>query len=169
MSSAASSEKPIRPIVRRTAREIQDTKMSGGKIVVVAGPAVVHAGAATAMAAMIKGGYVDALLSGNALVVHDVEHALYGTSLGMRIADGTPAFRGYRNHMVAINTIFRSGSLAEAVKKGVLRSGIIYECVVNDVPYVLAGSIRDDGPIPGAVIDIVKAQRRYREVLKGLV
>lgn len=167
MSSAASSEKPIRPIVRRIAREILETKKSGGKIVVVAGPAVVHAGAATAMVALVRNGYVDALLSGNALAVHDVEHALYGTSLGIRIADGTPAFRGYRNHMAAINTVFRSGSLEEAVKTGVLRSGIIHECLVNNVPYVLAGSIRDDGPIPDVVTDVVEAQRRYKEVLKG--
>ncbi len=166
MSSSASTEKPLQPIVRRVAKEIHETKRSGGRIVVVAGPAVIHAGAAEALATMVRGGYVNALLSGNALAVHDVEYALHGTSLGVNVTEGTPAVGGHRNHMAAINTVFKAGSLVKAVEMGIITSGIIYECVKNGIPFVLAGSIRDDGPLPDIVVDVVEAQRLYREELR---
>jgi len=167
MASKASSEKPSVSIVRQIARDIYEIKVKGGKIAVVAGPAIVHTGAAPSFAKMIRLGYVDALLSGNALAVHDVEYALFGTSLGMSIEDGATSLKGYRNHLVAINEIMKAGSLSEAVKKGVLKKGIMYECIVNKVPFALAGSIRDDGPLPDVITDTVKAQKRYKELLKG--
>ncbi|MFQ6134724.1 MAG: TIGR00300 family protein [Nitrososphaerales archaeon] len=166
MSSQSSIEKPTQTISRRIAEDIFRTKSRGGRVAVVAGPAVVHTGAAGSLAKMIRDGYVDSLLAGNALAVHDVEYSLFGTSLGMNISDGTAAFRGHRNHMAAINEVFKAGSLEAAVRKGVLRSGIIYECITNGVPYILAGSLRDDGPLPGVITDSVEAQLRYREVLK---
>ncbi|MGI0044418.1 MAG: TIGR00300 family protein, partial [Nitrososphaeraceae archaeon] len=113
-------------------------------------------------------GYVDGLLAGNALAVHDVENAIMGTSLGMHVRDGTLAVRGHRNHMQAINEVFKAGSLKKMVTCGALRSGIMYECVSKKVPYVLAGSIRDDGPIPDVVTDVVQAQRRYKKLLENV-
>lgn len=168
MSSQSSTEKPTQTIARRIAEDIVRARGSGGRVAVVAGPAVVHTGAASYLARIIREGYVDVLLAGNALAVHDVEYALFKTSLGMNLEEGTAAFRGYRNHMAAINEVFKAGSLEKAVRKGVLRSGVIYECIVNGVSYVLAGSIRDDGPLPGVITDTVEAQTRYKEVLRGV-
>ncbi|MEM2873790.1 MAG: TIGR00300 family protein [Nitrososphaerales archaeon] len=168
MASKASSEKPSVSIVRQIARDMYEVKVKGGKIAVVAGPAIVHTGAASSFAKMIRLGYVDALLSGNALAVHDVEYALFGTSLGMNVENGSTSLKGYRNHLAAINEIMKSNSLSEAVKKGVLKKGIMYECIVNGVPFALAGSIRDDGPLPDVITDVVKAQKRYKELLKDV-
>ena len=167
MSSNVSSEKPSNSIIRRVARSLYEIERAGGKIVIVCGPAIVHTGSAGALVKLIREGYVDALLAGNALAVHDVESSLYGTSLGISLADGSSTIRGNRNHLAAINEIFRAGSLREAVRKGVLKNGIIYECIKNDIPYVLAGSIRDDGPLPDVIIDVVEAQNRYKQALKG--
>ena len=166
MSSQSSIEKPTQTISKRIAEDIFKTKRQGGKVVVVAGPAVVHTGADTSLAKLIQDGYVDALLAGNALAVHDVEYSLFGTSLGLNLADGTLASRGHRNHIAAINEVFKAGSLEKMSQTGKLKSGIIYECIKHKVPYILAGSIRDDGPLPGVITDSVKAQLAYREVLK---
>jgi len=166
MSSQSSIEKPTQTISKRIAEDIFKTKRQGGKVVVVAGPAVVHTGADTSLAKLIRDGDVDALLAGNALAVHDVEYSLFGTSLGLNLADGTLASRGHRNHIEAINEVFKAGSLEKMSQKGKLKSGIIYECIKHKVPYILAGSIRDDGPLPGVITDSVKAQLAYREVLK---
>lgn len=165
MSSSSSSERPTQQIVRKIAHDIYNTKKIGGKIVVVAGPVVVHSGASDSLAKMIRLGYVDGILSGNALAVHDIENSILGTSLGMNVTDGTLAVRGHRNHMQTINEIFRAGSISKMVKNGKLKSGIMYECVMNGVPYVLCGSIRDDGPIPDVISDIIEAQARYKELL----
>ncbi|WP_309492178.1 TIGR00300 family protein [Candidatus Hecatella orcuttiae] len=167
MGSDASSEKPSGSLMKQIAKDLYDTKKAGGKIVAVAGPAVVHTGAAEALASIIREGFIDVFLSGNALAVHDVEAALLGTSLGVSLEEGVPSVRGHRNHMAAINEIYKAGSLKEAVRKGVLRKGIMYECIVKGVPFVLAGSIRDDGPLPEVVTDMVEAQRLYREALAG--
>jgi lysine-ketoglutarate reductase/saccharopine dehydrogenase-like protein (TIGR00300 family) len=167
MGSRASSEKPSPSIVRQIAKDMADVKRRGGKIVLVAGPAVVHAGAAEALAKIIRMGYVDALLSGNALAVHDVELALYGTSLGVSLQNGSSTLLGNRNFLSAINEIIKAGSLKDAVKQGILKKGIMYECIINGIPFALAGSIRDDGPLPDVITDVVEAQRRYRELLKG--
>lgn len=168
MSSDSSSEKPAITIIRKIAQDIFNVKKTGGKIAVVAGPAVVHTGAAPALASMIRQGFVDVLLSGNALAVHDVEGDLLQTSLGISLKEGVPAVRGCRNHIAAINAIFKSGNLKEAVMQGVLKSGIIYECVKKGIPYVLAGSIRDDGPLPDVMTDMVLAQKEYKDKLKNV-
>jgi lysine-ketoglutarate reductase/saccharopine dehydrogenase-like protein (TIGR00300 family) len=166
MSSTSSSERPTLQIARKIAMDIYNTKNSGGKIVVTAGPVVVHSGAADSLAKMIRLGYINGLLTGNALAVHDIENSLFGTSLGMNVKNGTLAIRGHRNHMQAINEVFRAGSIEEMVKKNILKSGIMYECIKNNVEYALCGSIRDDGPIPGVITDIIHAQNRYRAILR---
>ena len=166
MSSNSSSERPTQQIARKVANDIYKIKESEGKIAVVAGPVVVHSGASEALAKLIRMGYIDGLLAGNALAVHDIENSLMGTSLGMQVNDGTLAVRGHRNHMRAINEVFKFGSLRTMVEKKVLEKGIMYECIINDIPFVLAGSIRDDGPIPDVVTDVVEAQRKYKQVLK---
>ncbi|MEE6245871.1 MAG: TIGR00300 family protein [Thermoproteota archaeon] len=168
MSSSASTEKPVQSLAKKISQDIYETKQKGGKIVAVVGPATVHTGATSALAELIKNGYIDVLLAGNALLVHDVEFALYGTSLGVDVKKGTSTFQGHRNHMMAVNEIFKSGSVAKMVKTGKLRSGIIYECVKNNVNFVLAGSIRDDGPAPGVITDVVKAQSQYKKSLIGV-
>lgn len=167
MSSTSSSERPTQQIARKIAMDIYNTKNSGGKIIVTAGPVVVHSGAADSLAKMIRMGYVNGLLTGNALAVHDIENSLFGTSLGMNVKNGTLAIRGHRNHMQAINEVFRAGSIEEMVKRNILKSGIMYECIKNNVEYALCGSIRDDGPIPGVITDIIQAQNKYRSILRN--
>lgn len=165
MASKASSEKPSTSIVKIVAEDLYQAKKSDLKIVVVAGPAIVHTGAASSLARMISLGYVNALLSGNALAVHDVEYALYGTSLGMDLETGSTA-KGNRNHLAAINEVMKAGSLKSLVERKILKKGIFYECLTNGVPFALAGSIRDDGPIPDVITDTTEAQKRYIELLK---
>lgn len=167
MSSSSSSERPTQHIARKVAEDIYNTKKEGGKIIVVSGPVIVHSGASEALARLVRMGYIDGLLAGNAIAVHDVENALLGTSLGMHVKDGTLAVRGHRNHMQAINEVFKAGGLKEMVDKKILKAGVMYECIKHGVPYVLAGSIRDDGPIPDVVTDVVEAQRMYKKVLNG--
>ena len=166
MGSSSSSERPTQHIARRVAEDIIKIKKNGGKIVVVGGPAIVHTGAADSLAELIRKGYIDGVLAGNALAVHDIEYATLGTSLGMNVSDGTLAIRGHRNHMDTINAVFKAGSISNMVKSKKLRRGIMYECVKKKIPFVLAGSIRDDGPLPDVITDIALAQRRYKEVLK---
>ena len=167
MSSSSSSERPTQQIARKVANDLYNIKKDGGKIVVVCGPVLIHSGAGEALAKLIRMGYVNGLLAGNALAVHDIENALMGTSLGMHVIDGTLAIRGHRNHMQAINEVFRSGSMKAMVEKGILKKGVMYECITNDISYVLAGSVRDDGPIPDVITDVVEAQREYKKVIKG--
>ena len=167
MSSSSSSERPTQQIARKVAHDLYNIKKVGGKIVVVCGPVLIHSGAGEALAKLIRMGYVNGLLAGNALAVHDVENALMGTSLGMHVIDGTLAIRGHRNHMQAINEVFKAGSMKAMVEKGILKKGVMYECITNDISYVLAGSVRDDGPIPDVLTDVVEAQREYKKVIKG--
>ena len=167
MGSSSSSERPTQHIARKVAEDIYKTKKQGGKIILVGGPAIVHTGAADAVAYLVRSGYINALLAGNALAVHDIEYSTLGTSLGMNIHDGTLAIRGHRNHMQAINSVFKAGSIENMVKSGKLTKGIMYECVKNKVPFVLAGSLRDDGPLPDVITDVSIAQQKYKEVLKG--
>jgi len=167
MGSNSSSERPTQHIARSVAEDIYKTKKSGGKIVLVGGPAIVHTGAADSIASLVKHGFIDAVLAGNALAVHDIEYATLGTSLGMNVRDGTLAVRGHRNHMDAINAVFKAGSISGMVKTGKLKKGIMYECVKRKIPLVLAGSIRDDGPLPEVITDVTVAQRKYKEVLKN--
>ncbi len=165
MTSRTSSEKPSATIVKRVAEDLYSAKQEGKRIVVVAGPAVVHTGASLSLAKMIDLGYVDALLSGNALAVHDVEYTLYGTSLGMHLETGTLT-KGNRNHISAINEVWKAGSLKALVERGVLTTGIVYQCIVKGIPFVLAGSIRDDGPLPDVITDSVEAQKEYMRQLQ---
>jgi lysine-ketoglutarate reductase/saccharopine dehydrogenase-like protein (TIGR00300 family) len=168
MSSGSSSEKPALAVIKQIAQDLYDVKKAGGKVAVVAGPAVVHTGAASALASLIREGFIDVLLSGNALAVHDVEADVLKTSLGVSLNEGVAVVRGCRNHLIAINEIYKAGSLKAAVEKNVLKSGIIYECVRKGVPFVLAGSIRDDGPLPDVITDTILAQQKYKEQLRGV-
>jgi len=165
MASRVSSEKPSVSLVKDVAEGLYRVKREGGRIVFVAGPAIIHTGAASSLAEIIRMGYVTALLSGNALAVHDVEYALYGTSLGMDVETGLTTGSS-RNHIAAINEVFKAGSLKAMVERGRLKSGIFYECIRNGVPYALCGSPRDDGPIPDVITDTVEAQRLYKELAK---
>ena len=167
MSNGISSERQVETAVRQTAALIKQTLDHKLKVVVVAGPVVVHTGGVVGLTSLIRGGYVQALLSGNALGVHDAEAALLGTSLGVRLADGRQEEHGHRNHMRAINAIYHCGSVRNAVESGRLKSGILYECVKNNVPFVLAGSLRDDGPLPDTITDMNAAQDAYAEHLKN--
>ena len=168
MSSEASSEKPIKSTVKKIAAEIKEIKRNNGKIAVVAGPAVVHTGSAPVLAEMIKDGIVDVIFAGNALATHDIESALYGTSLGICVKSGEATVRGHKHHIYAINEINKAGSIREAVEKGVLKKGIMYECIKNNAAYVLAGSIRDDGPLPDVITDVIDAQDEMRKHVKGV-
>ena len=167
MSNGISSERQVETAVRQCANLLETTRSEKKKVVIVAGPVVVHTGGAPPLAAMIRGGFVDAVLSGNALGVHDVENALLGTSLGVRQSDGRQEEHGHRNHMRAINAIYHAGSVRGAVESGRLQSGILYECVKANVPFVLAGSLRDDGPLPETITDMNQAQDAYAEQLQG--
>ncbi|SCG84906.1 ornithine cyclodeaminase [Methanobacterium congolense] len=168
MSSEASSEKPIKSTVKKIAAEIKEIKRNNGKIAVVAGPAVVHTGSAPVLAEMIKDGIVDVIFAGNALATHDIESALYGTSLGICVKSGEATVRGHKHHIYAINEINKAGSIREAVEKGVLKKGIMYECIKNNADYVLAGSIRDDGPLPDVITDVIDAQDEMRKHVKDV-
>jgi lysine-ketoglutarate reductase/saccharopine dehydrogenase-like protein (TIGR00300 family) len=165
MSNDVSSERRVEGSVARIALMMREVKKSGGRIAVVAGPVVVHTGGVEHFSALIRGGYVDVVLAGNALAVHDIEFALSGTSLGIDLVAGAPVEQGHRNHMAAINTINRAGGIREAVARGLLTSGVMFECVKHGVEFVLAGSIRDDGPLPETVMDLVDAQERYAAAL----
>lgn len=168
MTSEASSEKPIKSIVKKISSEIKEVKKRGGKIAIVSGPAVVHTGSGPILANMIKEGIIDIIFAGNALATHDIENALYGTSLGMCVKTGEAVTRGHRNHIYAINEINKAGSIKDAVEKGVLDKGIMYECIKNDVPFVLAGSIRDDGPLPDVITDVIEAQDEMRKYVQDV-
>ena len=168
MTNEISSERRVEVGVSRIAAMMRATKAAGDRIAVVAGPVVVHTGGGAYFCDLIRRGFVDVLLAGNALAVHDVEQALYGTSLGVDLETGRAIEGGHRHHMRAINAIFRAGGLRPAVEAGVLRSGVMYECIRNRVDYVLAGSIRDDGPLPDTMMDLIEAQDRYTDALHGV-
>ncbi len=162
MSSSVSSEKPRTALVHDIAREMFQIKREGGKILVVGGPAIVHTGSGDLLVKLIASGYVDYLFAGNALPTHDIESALYGTALGVSLSEGLPLERGHEHHLRAINRIRLAGGIAAAVRKGVLSKGIMHACVVHGVDYVLCGSIRDDGPLPEVITDVVECQRAMR-------
>jgi lysine-ketoglutarate reductase/saccharopine dehydrogenase-like protein (TIGR00300 family) len=168
MTNEISSERRVEVGVSRIATMMQEIKAAGGRIAVVAGPVVVHTGGGAYFQDLIRAGYVDVLLAGNALAVHDVEQALFGTSLGVDLNTGKAIEGGHRHHMRAINTIARAGGLKEAVEQGVLTSGVMYECIKHNVDYVLAGSIRDDGPLPDTIMDLRVAQDRYAASLENV-
>ncbi len=164
MTSEVSAEKPVNSLIRRLAEEMRRIKENDGFIIHVVGTAIAHTGADEALAELIRMGYCQALFTGNGFAVMDIEKQLFGTTLGMDKDTGRVYRGGYRNHLVAINEIMKVGSIKKAVEKGIIRSGVLYECVKNNVPFVIAGSIRDDGPLPDTITDVMKAQdemRRY--------
>jgi lysine-ketoglutarate reductase/saccharopine dehydrogenase-like protein (TIGR00300 family) len=167
MANDVSSERRVEVSAMRIARMMREVKASNGRIVFVAGPVVIHTGGAAYFARLIRAGFVDVLLAGNALAVHDAEQALFGTSLGVDLEAGAPVSGGHRHHMRAINAINRAGGIRAAVASGVLTTGVMAECVRANVQYVLAGSVRDDGPIPDTVTDMVEAQEQYAAALEG--
>lgn len=168
MGSNVSSEHPKRLVIEEIARQMREIRARGGRILIVAGPAIVHSGAGPYLAKLIRDGYVQVLFGGNAIATHDVESVLLGTSLGVALKDGRAVPGGHRNHMAAINTIRGAGSLSAAVENGLLREGIMYECIKNNVDLVLAGSVRDDGPMPDVITDTAVAQVRMRSALVGV-
>jgi lysine-ketoglutarate reductase/saccharopine dehydrogenase-like protein (TIGR00300 family) len=166
MGAGVSSERRVELLVNQISWEMEQIRAQGGKIVVVPGPVVIHTGGGEHLAWLVREGYVQALLGGNAIGVHDIEQALMGTSLGVDLRLGTSVEGGHRHHLKAINTIRGCGSIAKAVEKSVLESGIFFECVRHGVPFVLAGSIRDDGPLPETQMDLLKAQQEYAQLLE---
>jgi lysine-ketoglutarate reductase/saccharopine dehydrogenase-like protein (TIGR00300 family) len=168
MTSAVSSEKPKGVSVREIAHAIRRTRAAGEKVLAVLGPAVVHTGGASLVAGMVRDGFVNVLFAGNALATHDIEQALYGTSLGVSLEKGIPTDEGHEHHLRTINTVRRRGSIRTAVEAGTLASGIMYECVKANVPFVLAGSIRDDGPLPDVITDALAAQDAMRRLIPGV-
>jgi lysine-ketoglutarate reductase/saccharopine dehydrogenase-like protein (TIGR00300 family) len=165
MNNEVSSERRVEATVARIADMFRDTKAAGGRIAFVAGPVVAHTGGIPHFCELIRRGFVDVLLAGNALAVHDIEGALFGTSLGVNLETGVAVEGGHRHHMRAINAIRRAGGIAAAVESGILQSGVMYECVRRGVPFLLAGSIRDDGPLPETMMNLVEAQDRYAAAL----
>jgi lysine-ketoglutarate reductase/saccharopine dehydrogenase-like protein (TIGR00300 family) len=168
MSSSVSSEKPQALLVRQIADRMREVKGEGGRILWVAGPAVVHTGASTPMVALVENGWVDVLFSGNALATHDIESAIFGTSLGIDLAAGVGVAHGHEHHIRAINAIRAAGSIKDAVDKGVLTGGVMHAMVVADKPFVLVGSVRDDGPLPDVYTDVIEGQRAMRAQLPGV-
>lgn len=167
MSSGVSSERRVELVVEQVAWELRQIRDRGGKVVVTAGPVVIHTGGGEHLTRLIREGYVQGLLGGNAIAVHDMEQSFMGTSLGVDMKRGVAVRGGHRHHLKTINTIRRYGSIAKAVEQGALQSGIFYECVKHNVPFALAGSIRDDGPLPDTQMDLIKAQEEYAKLLEG--
>jgi lysine-ketoglutarate reductase/saccharopine dehydrogenase-like protein (TIGR00300 family) len=167
MSAGVSSERRVELVVEQVAWEMRRIRDRGGKVAVTAGPVVIHTGGAEHLGRLIREGYIQVLLGGNAIAVHDIEQAMMGTSLGVDMKRGVAVRGGHRHHLKAINTIRGYGSIANAVEQGVLKQGVMYECVRNQVPFSLAGSIRDDGPLPETEMDLIKAQQEYARLLRG--
>lgn len=168
MNSPVSTEKPKAAQLRQMARILHANRHQGGKTLIVGGPAIVHTGSGPLLSSLIRGGYVHKLFAGNALATHDIEQAMFGTSLGVQIDDASIVEAGHEHHLRAINRIRRAGSIAEAVASGVLTSGVMHDCVKHNVEFLLAGSIRDDGPLPDVVTDALEAQQRMRESIRDV-
>jgi lysine-ketoglutarate reductase/saccharopine dehydrogenase-like protein (TIGR00300 family) len=168
MTSTVSAEKPKHLVIRELASTMREIRARNGRICFVGGPAIIHTGAGEHLASIIAAGYVDVLFAGNALPAHDIEAQLFGTSLGIDLRNGLPIDAGHEHHIRAINRIRAAGGIAEAVEQGVLRGGVMYECVRRGVEVVLAGSVRDDGPLPDVVTDMITVQRQMRRALRGV-
>jgi len=163
MQGGVSSERPSESTIEQVADAIVETTREGGDVLAVCGPALIHSGAREDLARLVRAGYVDAISAGNGFAVHDIERDLYGTSLGVNTETLDHARKGHKHHIYTISEVIRAGGIEAAVEDGLVESGVMYECVVNDRPYVLAGSIRDDGPLPGTITDAVEAQNAIRE------
>jgi lysine-ketoglutarate reductase/saccharopine dehydrogenase-like protein (TIGR00300 family) len=163
MQGGISSERPSESTISKIAEAIAETNREDGEVLAVCGPALIHSGAREAFARLVREGFVDMLSIGNGFAVHDLERDLYGTSLGMDTESLDHPRKGHKHHIYTISEIIRAGGIEAAVESGVVESGVMYECVCNDVPYVIAGSIRDDGPLPDTITDAVEAQNAIRE------
>jgi len=163
MQGGVSSERPSESTIREVAGELRRVSEEGGNVMVVAGPAVIHSGAGEALAKLVEAGYVDSLSAGNGFATHDLERSLYGTSLGMDVETLEHPRKGHKHHIWTISEIIRAGGIEAAVDDGIITEGVMYECVRNDVDTVLAGSIRDDGPLPDTITDAVEAQNAIRD------
>ena len=163
MQGGVSSERPSESTIRKIAGAVEETKREDGKVLAVCGPALIHSGAREDLAALVREGYIDMLSIGNGFAVHDLERDLYGTSLGMDTEELDHPRKGHKHHIYTISEIIRAGGIEDAVEDGLVESGVMYECVQNDVPYVIAGSIRDDGPLPETITDAIEAQNAIRE------
>ena len=168
MTSAVSTEQPKGLLIREIAELMQRVRRENGRILVVAGPGLVHTGASKYLAELIDNGYVQVLFAGNGLAVHDMESDLYGTSLGVYVDQKIRAAEGHEHHLWTINRIRKAGGIRQAVEQGLIRKGIFYSCVKNGVEFVLAGSIRDDGPLPDVITDTLQAQDIMREKARGV-
>jgi lysine-ketoglutarate reductase/saccharopine dehydrogenase-like protein (TIGR00300 family) len=168
MGSSVSTEKPKGVAIRQIAHELFKNRNDGGRSLLVGGPAIVHTGSGEHLCRLVRGGYIDSLFAGNALAAHDIEQAMFGTSLGVHLERGDLAEAGHEHHLRAINRIRRLGGISRAVETGALKSGIMYECVRHNVDFLLAGSIRDDGPLPEVITDVLEAQRQMRERIHGV-
>ncbi|MDQ4123995.1 MAG: TIGR00300 family protein, partial [Actinomycetota bacterium] len=167
MSSDVSSEKPKALLVDRVAEQMRAVRAEGKRILWVAGPAVVHTGSGPDLAALIRAGYVQAFFAGNGVAAHDIESNMFGTSLGVYLEQGTPADHGHEHHIRAINELRRHGSFRAAIDAGVFGDGIVYHLVQSGADYLFGGSVRDDGPLPDVVTDMVEVQRRLRDIIWG--
>ena len=168
MSSDVSSEKPKEQLVARVAERIKAAKAVGGKVLAVCGPAVIHTGAGPAVADLVRTGVIDVLFAGNGFATHDIESNVLGTSLGGPLGDDLPPEGGHANHLRVINEVRRRGSIAAAVADGYITGGVMYECVQHGVPFVLGGSVRDDGPLPDVYVNVVEAADAMRAELPGV-
>jgi lysine-ketoglutarate reductase/saccharopine dehydrogenase-like protein (TIGR00300 family) len=167
MSAGVSSERRVELVVEQVAWELRQIRDRNGKVVVTAGPVVIHTGGGDHLGHLIREGYVQALLGGNAIAVHDIEQSIMGTSLGVDMKRGVAVRGGHRHHLKVINTIRRFGSITKAVEQGVITNGVMYECVRAGIPFCLAGSIRDDGPLPDTEMNLIRAQEEYTRLLQG--
>ena len=167
LGASISTERRIELIVEQVAWELRRVRDNGGRIVVTAGPVVVHTGGSEQLSWLISEGYVSALLGGNAIAVHDLENALLGTSLGINLTSGIPVQGGHQHYLKVINDVRKHGGIQKLIELGKLKSGIMHACITNEVPYCLAGSIRDDGPLPETQINVIEAQIRYAELLEN--
>lgn len=168
MGSSVSSEKPKALLIHEIAERLRDIRARNGRVILVGGPVLVHTGTRDNVASLIREGYVNVLFGGNGLATHDIEMAMFGTSLGVSLSEGIPQEGGHEHHLRAINRVRGAGSIAAAVRSGLIRDGIMRACVDAGAAFILAGSIRDDGPLPDVVSDTLQAQRLMREeVRKG--
>jgi lysine-ketoglutarate reductase/saccharopine dehydrogenase-like protein (TIGR00300 family) len=168
MSSGISTERPKARLIADVAAAIRHAHARGGKVLLVGGPAIVHSGSGPLLEKLILAGHIDVLFAGNALAAHDVESAMYGTSLGVDLTRGETVTHGHQHHLRAINRVRRAGSIAKAVEQGLVPRGVMHACVTRPIPFVLAGSIRDDGPLPEVLTDVVAAADQMRELAQGV-
>lgn len=168
MSSGVSTERPKARLIHDVALAVKEAHSAGKKVLFVGGPAIVHSGSASLLEELIRDGWIDVLFAGNALAAHDIEAAMFGTSLGIALAKGESVPHGHQHHLRAINRVRRAGSITNAVRDGLVQTGVMHACVTKPIPFVLCGSIRDDGPLPDVITDAVSAADEMRRHVEGV-